>query len=58
VVDEAAGTVSRRAVEVEGAIGETARIASGLEVGQRVVTAGVHSLTEGQAVKLDGGIVP
>jgi RND family efflux transporter MFP subunit len=58
VVDEAAKTVSRRPVELDGAIGETARIKSGLEVGTRVVTAGAHSLTEGQSVKLDGEILP
>lgn len=53
VVDEKALTVSRRAVEVAGEAGAALRINSGLEAGERVVTAGVHSLSEGQEVRIN-----
>lgn len=58
VVDEKAQTVARRAVEVAGEAGDTLRIRSGIDVGTRVVTAGVNSLTEGQKVKIDPEMVP
>ena len=56
VVDEAAGTLSRRRVE----LGKLARfgvlIQSGLNAGEWVVTKGVHTLREGEKVRiLDAG---
>jgi len=55
VVDEAGGTVSERPIEIgEGADG-LVPVVSGLEAGERVVTAGVNSLSQGQQVKLDRG---
>ena len=44
-----------RDVEVAAEDGAASSSPSGLEPATRVVTAGVHSLTEGQQVKLDGG---
>lgn len=58
VVDEKALTVSRRPVEVASEAGGTLRIKNGIEVGERVVTAGVNSLTEGQQVKIDPEMIP
>lgn len=51
VLDEAAMVVHARTVELDGVDGEEARIRSGLQPGQLVVTAGVHVLNEGQAVR-------
>ncbi len=51
VVDQASMTVKSRPVVVAGADGNEAVIASGLEPGLAVVTAGVHVLAEGQKVK-------
>lgn len=45
-------TVSLRDVTVTNRTAETITIASGLSAGERVVTAGIHSLKPGQAVKL------
>ncbi|MDP1960768.1 MAG: efflux RND transporter periplasmic adaptor subunit [Reyranella sp.] len=45
-------TVSLRDVTVTSRTAETITIASGLSAGERVVTAGIHSLKPGQAVKL------
>lgn len=53
IVDPQALTVSRRAVEVASETGARLRIRSGIEVGARVVIAGVHSLIEGQKVRID-----
>jgi hypothetical protein len=39
-------------VVVAGADGNAVLVASGLSAGQTVVTAGVHTLTAGQKVKL------
>ncbi|WP_250152106.1 efflux RND transporter periplasmic adaptor subunit [Ancylobacter radicis] len=58
VVDEKAQTVSRTPVEVASEVGDTLRIKSGIDVGTRVVTAGVNSLTEGQKIKIDPEMVP
>lgn len=52
VVDQAAKTVSLREVSVISREAQSAVIANGLERGVRVVTAGVHSLTPGQSVKI------
>lgn len=52
VVDEAARTVSVREIKVANRNDGSARVAGGLFPGTRVVTAGVNSLIEGQAVKI------
>lgn len=53
VVDEQQQTVSPREVKVLERNEERVALASGVEVGERVVSAGVHSLKPGQKVKLD-----
>lgn len=52
VVQEPAMTLKLQTVTVGGADGNEAIILSGVLPGQRVVTAGVHVLSEGQKVKL------
>ena len=52
VVDVAKGTVSQRAVTVGAREGDNIAVTSGISAGERIVTAGVHSLAEGQAVKV------
>lgn len=52
VLDKTSMTVKVQPVVVGGADGNTVVIASGLSPGQTVVTAGVHTLTPGQKVKL------
>jgi len=55
VVDDKAGTVARREVRLAAASGAAeAKVESGLKPGERVVTAGVHSLRDGQQVKVEG----
>jgi RND family efflux transporter MFP subunit len=54
VVDEASRTVSLRPVEVTRFTPATVAVAGGLEVGERVVTAGVQALRPGQEVRLLG----
>ena len=51
VVDDETLTVKRTKVETRD-VGEDGILVTGLETGQRVVTAGVHSLSEGQKVRL------
>ena len=51
LLDAAKMTVRAQPVLVAGADGNRVVIASGLAPGQVVVTAGVHALTEGQAVR-------
>ncbi|KQT54976.1 hemolysin secretion protein D [Aureimonas sp. Leaf454] len=58
VVDEAAKVVRRRPVVVGDAVGAQFRIQSGIDIGSRVVTAGVHTLKDGDAVKIGEEIVP
>lgn len=54
VVDEASKSVSRRKVEVRE-IGDLGlRVVSGVQPGEWVVTAGVHSLRDGQKVRILG----
>ncbi len=53
VVDVKAETVSRRPVEVLRKDGGRLQIKSGIQPGERIVTAGANSLTEGQTVKVD-----
>ncbi len=52
VVDEASGTVTRRPVEM-GPFGSRGVFVKGLQVGNRIAIAGVHSLREGQSVRLE-----
>ena len=52
VLNEAQMTVASQAVQVATADGNEVVIASGLQPGQRIVTAGVHVLTPGQKVSL------
>lgn len=53
VVDPAKGVVRTRPVEIGGANGNEVVLKSGVQPGERVVTAGVHVLTEGQKVKAE-----
>lgn len=53
VVDSRSATVSLRKVVVVSNSNGSLAIASGLEAGSRVVTAGVNSLHEGQKVRID-----
>jgi RND family efflux transporter MFP subunit len=52
VLDRQAMTVSARPVAIAGADGNLVVIGGGLAAGQTIVTAGVHTLTPGQRVKL------
>lgn len=51
IVDPAGNTVSQRAVIVSSREGDQAVIASGISAGERIVIAGVHSLTAGQPIR-------
>ena len=52
-VDEAKGEVRLTAVETGAAIGRFLPVTSGLKEGERIVTAGVNSLEEGQKIKIE-----
>jgi RND family efflux transporter MFP subunit len=52
VVDAAKGTVALRAVTVGAREGDNIAVTSGISAGERIVVAGVHSLAEGQPVKV------
>ena len=52
IVDVATSTLSRREVEPGEPTSAGLLIKSGLEAGEWIVTAGAHSLSEGQAVKI------
>jgi membrane fusion protein, multidrug efflux system len=52
IVDHATKTVSAHEVTVDGGDGQTVAVLAGLEAGDRVVTAGVHSLVAGQPVTI------
>ena len=52
VIDETSQTVSRRAVEIGQIVPHGISVTSGIEPGDWVATAGVHSLEEGQQVRL------
>ncbi|CDX22973.1 RND efflux membrane fusion protein [Mesorhizobium sp. ORS 3324] len=57
IVDPQTSSVSTREIKVASKSGGTFTVASGIEAGMRVVTAGVHSLSEGQKVKVpEGGV--
>ncbi|TPK69973.1 efflux RND transporter periplasmic adaptor subunit [Mesorhizobium sp. B2-4-15] len=55
IVDPRTSSVSARDIKVASRNGGTFTVAEGLEAGMRVVTAGVHSLSEGQKVKVPEG---
>jgi RND family efflux transporter MFP subunit len=52
VVDPAKSTVSQREVTVGSRAGDGIVVTSGIAAGERIVIAGVHSLTAGQVVKV------
>ncbi|MBZ9985520.1 efflux RND transporter periplasmic adaptor subunit [Mesorhizobium sp. BH1-1-5] len=57
IVDPRSSSVSTREIKVASKGGGSFTVAEGLEAGMRVVTAGVHSLSEGQKVKVpEGGV--
>ncbi|TIO76422.1 MAG: efflux RND transporter periplasmic adaptor subunit [Mesorhizobium sp.] len=55
IVDPQTSSVSAREIKIASKNSGTFTVASGLEAGMRVVTAGVHSLAEGQKVKVPEG---
>lgn len=55
VVEESSGTVKSREVAAGVPAPEGVVITGGIDVGMRVVTAGAHSLEEGQKVKIESG---
>ncbi|TPK37617.1 efflux RND transporter periplasmic adaptor subunit [Mesorhizobium sp. B2-5-4] len=55
IVDPQTSSVSMRDIKVASKAGGTFTVAEGLEAGMRVVTAGVHNLSEGQKVKVPEG---
>jgi RND family efflux transporter MFP subunit len=52
VYDATSGTVAQRSITVEGSTASTVQVASGLQPGDVVVTAGVQTLRPGQRVRL------
>ncbi|CAN7144631.1 efflux RND transporter periplasmic adaptor subunit [Mesorhizobium sp. LjRoot246] len=57
IVDPQTSSVSAKDIKVAAKGAATFTVAEGLEAGMRVVTAGVHSLSEGQKVKVpEGGV--
>ncbi|CCV15643.1 efflux RND transporter periplasmic adaptor subunit [Mesorhizobium sp. STM 4661] len=58
IVDARMSSVSTRDIKVAARGAATFTVAEGLEAGMRVVTAGVHSLVEGQKVRIpEGGAI-
>jgi RND family efflux transporter MFP subunit len=53
LVDGASKSVKRQEIMIARNEDGSIRVTSGLDAGQRVVTAGVHSLKDGQAVRID-----
>jgi RND family efflux transporter MFP subunit len=53
IVDAAASKVATKQVKLAAPRGETVVVTAGLDSDIRVVTAGVHSLAEGQSVRLE-----
>ncbi|MGC2777330.1 MAG: efflux RND transporter periplasmic adaptor subunit [Bradyrhizobium sp.] len=53
LVDAASNVVERHEIMVARNEDGSVRVTGGLEAGQRVVTAGVHSLKDGQSVRID-----
>jgi membrane fusion protein, multidrug efflux system len=58
IVDPKSATVSRREVKITNEGDGLVDVLSGLEPAMRVVTAGVHSLVDGQPVKIDEDAAP
>jgi len=58
LVDPQTSTVTLRPVQVAAESGGDVRVEAGLAAGARVVTAGVHSLKQGQKVRLDQELTP
>jgi RND family efflux transporter MFP subunit len=58
IVDPASRRVATRPITLADAASDPVEVASGLEPAMRVVTAGVHSLTEGQQVRLESEANP
>lgn len=58
IVDPKSATVSRRDVKVARDGDGAVLVLDGLEPAMRVVTAGVHSLVDGQAVKIEAETAP
>ena len=57
IVDPQSSSVGTREIKIASKSGGSFTVAEGLEAGMRVVTAGVHSLSEGQKVKVpEGGV--
>jgi len=54
VVDAASQTVALKDIEIGAKDATSFAVKSGLDAGARVVTAGVHSLKNGQKVRIDG----
>lgn len=54
VVDPASQTVKLKTITIADRDAESFVVKSGLSKGERVVTAGVHSLKNGQKIRLDG----
>lgn len=57
IVDPQTSSVSTRDIRVAAEGADTFTVADGLDAGMRVVTAGVHSLTPGEKVKIPEGAV-
>ena len=53
LVDAAGKTVKRQEITIARNEDGSVRVTAGLEAGQRVVTAGVHSLKDGQSIRID-----
>lgn len=57
IVDPQSSSVATREIKIASKNGGSFTVAEGLQAGMRVVTAGVHSLSEGQKVKvLEDGV--
>ena len=55
LIDGTFGTVSTREVKLDGRSDAEAMVVDGLVDGDRIATAGVHSLNEGQKIKMTDG---
>ncbi|MCY1245404.1 efflux transporter, RND family, MFP subunit [compost metagenome] len=55
IVNEPGGDVTAREVEVGANSGGLRPVTAGLKPGERIATAGAHSLEEGQKVKISDG---
>jgi hypothetical protein len=56
-VDQATSTVSLHKVDLAGAPADV-RVSDGLHPGARIVTAGIHSLKQGQQVRIEQDQTP